>query len=101
MIVIRWMRGCRKSLDWGESVPGWILLKFNEFLCSVGLPLPYTEKSDGPRLILIRPGAYDASIYTVADMIKISNMIQDILMNEGVCYHKCFASNPILLLIFR
>lgn len=53
------------------------------FFSSVGLPLPYTEKPDGPRLILIRPGAYDASIYTVAEMIKISNMIQDILMNEG------------------
>jgi hypothetical protein len=35
---------------------------------------------------LIRPGAYDASIYTVAEMIKISNMIQDILMNEDDNY---------------
>jgi hypothetical protein len=52
-------------------------------LFSVGLPLPNTERPDGPRFILIRPGAYDASIYTVAEMIKISNMIQDILMNEG------------------
>jgi hypothetical protein len=43
-----------------------------------------TEKPNGPRIILIRPGAYDASIYTVADVIKISNMIQDILMNEGM-----------------
>jgi hypothetical protein len=58
-------------------------LVFYYFYFRVGLPLPYTEKPDGPRLILIRPGAYDASIYTVAEMIKISNMIQDILMNEG------------------
>lgn len=49
----------------------------------VGLPLPLTETPNGPRIILIRPGSYDASIYTVADVFKISNMIQDILMNEG------------------
>lgn len=52
----------------------------------MGLPLPQTEKPDGPRIILIRPGAYDASVYTVADVIKISNMIQDILMNEGMIH---------------
>lgn len=46
-----------------------------------------TDKPDGPRIILIRPGAYDASVYTVADVIKISNMIQDILMNEGKFVH--------------
>lgn len=37
-------------------------------------------------MILIRPGAYDASIYSLAEVIKISNMIQDILMREDDNY---------------
>lgn len=45
-----------------------------------------TEKPDSPRLILIRPGAYDANIYTLPEVIKISNMIQDILMREDDNY---------------
>jgi hypothetical protein len=45
-----------------------------------------TEKPDSPRMILIRPGAYDASIYSLAEVIKISNMIQDILMREDDNY---------------
>lgn len=52
----------------------------------IGLPLPLTESSDSPRLILIRPGAYDANQFTLPEVFKISNMIQDILMREDDNY---------------
>ncbi|CRK86617.1 CLUMA_CG000454, isoform A [Clunio marinus] len=52
----------------------------------IGLPLPFTEKPDSPRLILIRPGAYDASQFSLPEVFKISNMIQDILMREDDNY---------------
>lgn len=52
----------------------------------IGVPLPTTENSDSPRIILIRPGAYDASVYTLPEVMKISNMIHDILMREDDNY---------------
>ncbi|KAG5672156.1 hypothetical protein PVAND_002309 [Polypedilum vanderplanki] len=102
--LVTFLRGCKFSLEKAKQkfdlyytvrshLPEVMLNRdpLNERLqtiirLGVGLPLPFTEKPDGPRIILIRPGAYDASIYTVAEMIKISNMIQDILMNEDDNY---------------
>lgn len=52
----------------------------------IGLPLPITEKPDSPRLILIRPGAYDANAFSLPEVFKISNMIQDCLMREDDNY---------------
>lgn len=44
----------------------------------VGVPLPHTSTKDSPRILLIRPGAYDASKYSFLDTLKIGMMIQDI-----------------------
>ncbi|CRK86625.1 CLUMA_CG000462, isoform A [Clunio marinus] len=48
----------------------------------IGLPLPLTDKPDSPRVILIRPGAYDATRYRMIDIMKVANMICDILLIE-------------------
>lgn len=37
----------------------------------IGLPLPFTESPDSPRVILIRPGAYDATRYKMIDIMKV------------------------------
>lgn len=44
----------------------------------VGVPLPKTTAADSPRILLIRPGAYDASKYSFLETIKIGMMIQDV-----------------------
>lgn len=44
----------------------------------VGVPLPKTTAKDSPRILLIRPGAYDASKYSFLETIKIGMMIQDV-----------------------
>lgn len=46
------------------------------------LPMPYTETPGSPRLMLMRPGAYDASKYTIQDTMKVATMINDILLLE-------------------
>lgn len=46
----------------------------------VGLPLPYTNSVDSPRVILIRVGSYNAALYSMIDIMKIANMISDILL---------------------
>lgn len=38
----------------------------------IGLPLPLTDRPDSPRVILIRPGAYDATRYRMIDIMKVS-----------------------------
>lgn len=37
----------------------------------IGLPLPLTDKPDSPRVILIRPGSYDATRYKMIDIMKV------------------------------
>lgn len=37
----------------------------------IGLPLPLTERPDSPRVILIRPGAYDATRFRMMDIMKV------------------------------
>lgn len=48
----------------------------------IGLPLPLTDKPDSPRVILIRPGSYDAARYSMLDIMKVANMICDVLLLE-------------------
>lgn len=48
----------------------------------VSLPLPKTESSKHPRIMLVRPGAYNAKIYTIQDVMKVSMIINDIILIE-------------------
>jgi hypothetical protein len=48
----------------------------------VGIPLPLTETDDSPRIVLVRPGAYDATRFRFIDVMKVANMICDILLIE-------------------
>lgn len=48
----------------------------------VGLPLPDTEAPGSPRIMLIRPGIYDANKFTLQEVMKVSTMVNDILMVE-------------------
>jgi len=48
----------------------------------VGIPLPNVESPDGPRYFLIRPGSYNPAEYTIHDIIKVSTMINDLMMME-------------------
>lgn len=50
--------------------------------CGVFIPLPKTTAPDAPRIILIRPGAYDAHKFTIQQVMKVSYMIMDILTIE-------------------
>lgn len=45
----------------------------------VGLPLPYTKEA-GSRIILIRIGSYNATKYSMIDIMKVANMISDVLL---------------------
>lgn len=38
----------------------------------IGLPLPLTDRPDSPRVVLVRPGAYDATRYRMIDIMKVS-----------------------------
>lgn len=44
--------------------------------------MPILETPDGPRYFFIRPGCYDADKFTIEEIMKISTMIGDVLMNE-------------------
>lgn len=44
----------------------------------VGVPLPKTSWAGGPRILLIRPGAYDAGKFTFIETIKVGMMVQDV-----------------------
>ena len=46
------------------------------------MPLPLTQDFDSPRIVLVRPGVYDATVFKIDDVLKVTTMIQDILMNE-------------------
>lgn len=50
--------------------------------CGVFLPLPKVTGPDAPRIMLIRPGAYDANKYTIQQIMKVSLFIMDILTIE-------------------
>lgn len=44
----------------------------------VGVPLPTTLTPDGPRILLIRAGAYNANKIGFMETLKVGSMIQDI-----------------------
>lgn len=48
----------------------------------VGLPLPNTESPGSPRLMLMRPGVYNANEFTMQEVMKVSMMVNDIMMIE-------------------
>lgn len=48
----------------------------------VALPLPHTETPESPRIVLIRPGCYDAEKFTVLETMKVSSLIFEIMMRE-------------------
>lgn len=48
----------------------------------VVLPFPQTETPSSPRILIIRPGCYDADKYSVMETFKISTMIFEIMMRE-------------------
>ncbi|XP_058460978.1 alpha-tocopherol transfer protein-like [Malaya genurostris] len=48
----------------------------------VGIPLPHTDTPDSPRILLIRPAAYEPSQYTIEEVIRVSTMANDLMMIE-------------------
>lgn len=46
----------------------------------MNLPLPHTMGPDGPRIVLVRMGAYDPSKYSIVDIMKVCYMITDLLL---------------------
>ena len=54
--------------------------------CGVGLPLPHLETPDSPRYFLIRPGNYDPAKLSIYDIIKVSTMVGDLMMQEDDNY---------------
>jgi CRAL/TRIO domain len=65
---------------------------FSRFCCShplklisffsFGLPLPLTEKPDSPRLVLVRPGIFNPSNFTIQDAMRVTTMMLDFMLNE-------------------
>lgn len=48
----------------------------------VGLPLPPLDGPDSPRYFLVRTGCYDPSKFTIQDIMKVSQMIGDLMLVE-------------------
>lgn len=48
----------------------------------VGLPLPLTENPDSHRVLLIRPGVYDATKYSIIDIMKVQSAILSAQKNK-------------------
>lgn len=44
--------------------------------------LPKPCSPSGPRVVMLRPGSYDTSKYTIMDSMLLSNMISDMLLND-------------------
>lgn len=96
--LVNFLRGCKYSLEkTKEKLDNYYTVKTaipeffdnrdpdNESLQNymsfgVNLPLPHTLESDGPRFMLVRMGAYDASKYSIVDVMKVCYMITDLLL---------------------
>ncbi|XP_062554101.1 alpha-tocopherol transfer protein-like [Armigeres subalbatus] len=48
----------------------------------VGLPLPHTATPDSPRIVLVRPAAYNTSQFSIEEVIRVSTMTHDIMLIE-------------------
>ncbi len=98
--LIAFLRGCKYSLDRAKKkiymyytlrthIPELIKdrdpldKKTSEIIkLGVALPLPSTESSGSPRIMLIRPGAFDANKHTIPEVMRVNTMVNDILMIE-------------------
>lgn len=59
------------------------------------LPLPKPESLDGPIVFLMRPGCYNPSKYTLAEIMKVCLMITEILLRD--CDQLVIAGQAIIL----
>lgn len=48
----------------------------------VQLPLPLTDGPDGPRILLIRPGVYNADQFHIMEVMQVGTMLNEVLMQE-------------------
>lgn len=87
--------------DWGEiffkfqCVPSFISEKHFRII----IPLINTETPTSPRIIIIRPGAYDPEKFKVPDTVKINVMIQDLLAMEDDQYVICGVVSCLILVL--
>lgn len=98
--LVAFLRGCKYSLDRTKKkidmyytlrthIPELIKdrdpldKKTSEIIkLGVALPLTETETPGSPRIMLIRPGAFDANKFTIAEVMRVNTMVNDILMVE-------------------
>lgn len=98
--LVTFLRGCKYSLEMAKKkldmfytlrthIPEMLSDRdpLNERLhriikLGVVLPLPDTETPGSPRLMLMRPGAYDANEFGINEVMKVSTMVNDILLIE-------------------
>ncbi|EAT39957.1 AAEL008278-PA [Aedes aegypti] len=96
--LVNFLRGCKYSLEkTKEKLDNYYTVKsaIPEFfdnrdpanakiqenaMLGVNLPLPHTMGPDGPRIVLVRMGAYDPSKYSIVDIMKVCYMITDLLL---------------------
>lgn len=96
--LVSFLRGCKYSLEkTKEKLDNYYTVKtaIPEFfetrdpndaklqecaMLGVNLPLPHTMGIDGPRIMLVRMGAYDPSRHAIANIMKVCYMITDILL---------------------
>lgn len=60
--------------------------KFTYFFCRTFVVLPKGEAPDSPITLIYRPGIHDPSKYNIAELMKVSTMIMDILMRDNDQY---------------
>lgn len=97
--LVAFLRGCKYSLEKAKQkldlfytirthIPELIVGRdpLNQKLhaiikLGIGLPMP-VENPGAPRLMLIRPGKYDAGVFNIQEVMKVSTMMNDILLVE-------------------
>jgi hypothetical protein len=55
---------------------------FSYFQSRTGIFLPNTDDPSGPRYVLVRPGSYDPKEFSIADIMKVSIMMNEVMMLE-------------------
>ncbi|XP_055691361.1 alpha-tocopherol transfer protein-like [Lutzomyia longipalpis] len=96
--LVAFLRGCKYSLEKAKQKIDLfysIRSNFKEIMSNydpmieknlqiikkgIALPLPNTIAPDSPRLFLFRPGVYEAHEFDIIDIMRISIMINDIIM---------------------
>ncbi|CAK1549784.1 unnamed protein product [Leptosia nina] len=104
--ILQFLRGCKFSLErTKEKIDLYYTMRtlapelfriqgkdplFKEIL-KLGsyLILPKSKAADGTRITIVRPGAYDASIYNIIDILTVANVVERIVLAEddtpGIC----------------